>query len=137
MMAAFNKIDGYDFDRILYEKNLLEFSVNKSLGRLFLIKIQHKSIGYIVLTFGFSFEYKGKDAFIDEFYIKDEYRNKGVGKKTMEFIETIARKLDIQAIHLEVEKHNSHANNLYTKQGFMTNSRNLFTKNITNTNQKL
>ena len=134
MMIAFNKIDGYDFNPIIGAKNLLEFSSNDTLGRLYLIRHQQQNIGYIILTFGFSFEYKGRDAFIDEFFIKETLRNKGIGKKAMDFIESESKKLNIKAVHLEVEAHNTIANQLYINKGYKSNERTLLTKKIiTNT----
>ena len=130
MMTSFNKIDGYDFDLATGEKNLSDFTSNEALGRLYLIKHQENNIGYLVLSFGFSFEYKGRDAFIDELYIKKEYRNKGIGKLTMDFIESESSQLNINAIHLEVESHNSNAMRLYLNKGYKSNDRTLLTKKL-------
>lgn len=130
MMAAFNKTEDYTFDSVGREKNLLEFTSNESLGRLYVIKLQQQTIGYLVLAFGFSFEYKGRDAFIDEFYIKPAYRNKGIGGLTLEFITSESKKLGIQALHLEVESHNIHANKLYLNKGYRSNNRKLMTKKL-------
>lgn len=130
MMNSFNKIDGYAFDLAVREKNLVEFTSNKQLGRLYLIKSGASTIGYIVLTFGYSFEYQGRDAFIDELYITENFRQKGIGKLTMNFIESESRKLNINAIHLEVEPHNTDANRLYLNKGYQSNDRTLLTKEI-------
>lgn len=130
MMLVFNAIDGYSFDRAMGEKNLLEFTSDQSLGRLYLITQEQHCIGYIILTFGFSFEYQGRDAFIDEFYIKQDYRGKGIGKITMDFIESESKKLEVKALHLEVEPHNENANRLYMNKGYRSNNRKLLTKKI-------
>lgn len=130
MMTSFNKIDGYDFDLTIGEKNLLDFTSNEMLGKLYLIRSQESTIGYIVLCFGFSFEYKGRDAFIDEFYLKEEFRNRGIGKLTMDFIESESKKLDINAVHLEVQTHNKNANRLYLNKGYKSKDRTLLTKKI-------
>jgi len=130
MMTLFNAIDGYDFDPRIGKENLKEFTSNAALGVLYVIKLEKQNIGYIVLTFGFSFEYKGRDAFIDEFFIKKAYRNKGVGRKTLDFIAVQAKELNVNVIHLEVERHNQVAHNLYVSKGFCSNDRVLLTKKI-------
>ena len=66
MMEAFYAIDDYPFDGQNAEATLRHFLENENLGRLWLIQSGSQIVGYIVLTFGFSFEYSGKDAFIDE-----------------------------------------------------------------------
>jgi ribosomal protein S18 acetylase RimI-like enzyme len=130
MMEEFSSIDNYSFDKEIRQQNLIEFIHNPNLGRLWTINVNQNTIGYIVLTFGFSFEYKGRDSFIDEFFIKEEFRNKGIGLKTMEFLFLKAVELNIKAIHLEVENHNTNANRLYIKQEFKENNRTLLTKII-------
>ena len=132
MMADFNAIDNYSFDQEIGKQNLKEFLSNDRLGRLWTIHRSNQVVGYIALTFGFSFEYKGKDAFIDELFIKEEFRNMGIGRETMEFVEKRAAALGVNAIHLEVEKHNQKGNKLYIKQGYKSNSRMLLSKQIDN-----
>lgn len=133
MMKTFNEIDGYAFNLAVREKNLVEFTSNEQLGRLYLIKSGTSTIGYIVLTFGYSFEYLGRDAFIDELYITENFRHKGIGKLTMNFIESESKKLNVKAIHLEVEPHNTNANRLYLSKGYQSNDRSLLTKSIKTT----
>ncbi|MGB5818062.1 MAG: GNAT family N-acetyltransferase [Saonia sp.] len=130
MMGTFNAIDDYPFDPETRYKNLSELMGNPGLGSIFLIRNQECIIGYIVLTFGYSFEYQGRDAFIDEFFIKEDFRNRGIGKTTLGFIERASEKLGINAIHLEVENHNVNANSLYLNKGFIGNQRTLLTKKI-------
>ena len=128
MMISFNSIYKYPFDEKLSKGNLLRFLRNKELGRIWLIFEEEIIVGYVVLTFGFSFEYKGRDAFIDELFLKEAYRNKGIGKKTMEFLEKQASQLDLGAIHLEVERNNDKAAKLYTQQGYKDYDRDMLTK---------
>ena len=130
MMTSFNAIDDYKFDPIIGGENLDKFTANEYLGKLYLIIHGQRNIGYIILAFGYSFEYKGRDAFIDEFYVKKEFRNQGIGKKTIDFIEVQANKLEVKAIHLEVEGHNEKANSLYKSKGYQSNNRTLLTKKI-------
>ena len=136
MMTSFYEIDGYDFDPEIGERNISDFTSNEMLGRLYLIQYKKKNIGYIVLSFGFSFEYRGRDAFIDEFYIEEKFRNLGVGKQTMDFIESESKNLNINAIHLEVESHNEKAKRLYLNSGYKSNNRTLLTKKINMTTNK-
>lgn len=67
MMEAFNAIDHYPFNRAESEKNFHEFISSPVLGRFWLLQADEGIIGYLILTFGYSFEYGGRDAFIDEF----------------------------------------------------------------------
>lgn len=130
MMSDFYAIDNYPFDIKLVAKTLNHFSMHEYLGRFYIIEYESKIVGYIILTFGFSFEYQGRDAFIDEFYIKPHFRHLGIGKATLSFVEDQADKLGVNAIHLEVEDHNSSAHKLYTCVGFKNNNRKLLSKKL-------
>ena len=130
MMAEFYAIDDYPFDRHLNERNLYKFLADEKLGKLWLIIQDSNIVGYVVLAFGFSFEYGGRDAFIDELFIKNQYRGKGIGTEVLKMLEKEAADLGVQAIHLEVEKHNEKGNRLYTKSGYSGQERWLLTKNI-------
>ena len=130
MMADFNAIDNYPFDKEAGLRNLKEFLAGDHLGRLWTIHVEDSVVGYIALTFGFSFEYRGRDAFIDEFFIKEGFRNRGIGRETIEFIEVQAVELGVKAMHLEVEKHNEKGKRLYVNQGYKSNDRMLLSKRI-------
>lgn len=130
MMENFNALFGYAFDRKLARQLLSEFIGNESLGRLWVVQLGSLKVGYIALSFGFSFEYGGRDAFIDELFIKEGYRGNGIGRQTMAFIESQARQLGINAIHLEVEGGNMAGKHLYGELGYKENNRSLLTRKI-------
>ncbi len=130
LMKMFYAIDRYPFDLERTEKNFHELIKNKSLGRIWLVKDDGVPIGYIILTFGFSMEYGGSDAFIDEFFLVEAYRGKGIGDQMMAYLLEQCQILKIKAIHLEVERHNKRGARLYLKNGFELNDRQLLTKII-------
>ncbi|MGZ3698945.1 MAG: GNAT family N-acetyltransferase, partial [Bdellovibrionota bacterium] len=80
MVREYHTYDHLDFDPDLTGSLLKEFIANNSLGRLWMIRESDQSIGYLLLTFGFSLEYKGRDAFIDEFFLNERWRGRGLGK---------------------------------------------------------
>ncbi len=130
MMERFYAIDSYPFNRETKSSNLRTFIDNDQLGRLWIILFENTPIGYLALTFGFSFEYGGRDAFIDELFIEENFRNQGIGSEVMQFVEQQAGSLGVKAIHLEVEKSNVKGNRIYLKQGYASNDRTLLTKSI-------
>ncbi len=73
---------------------------NPSAGRAFLICYGELSIGYLVLSFDFSLEYGGKNAWIDELFVQREFRGKGVGSKTLDFAIQAAREYGAKVLHL-------------------------------------
>ena len=50
-----------------------------AFGKVWLLCEGTKPVGYVVLTLGFSFEFHGHDAFIDELYIEAAFGRRGYG----------------------------------------------------------
>lgn len=130
MMHEFNSFFGYAFNREQTGRNLDNFLGNAETGRLWIIKSGKHTAGYLVLAFGFSFEHNGRDAFIDELYVKEEFRNSGIGTAAMKFLESEAPKYGVKALHLEVEKGNETGSRLYKKSGFSGIGRELLNKKL-------
>ena len=125
MMKEFYSIDNYPFELKVFKKLLIEFINNSDFGRAWLILSDDKIVGYVILTFIFSFEYQGRIAFLDELYLIDTAREKGIGSQTLLFIKTVSQKLSLKLIYLELEKHNLKADKLYLKSGFEIHNRKL------------
>lgn len=127
-IQEFYEYDQHPFDDDTVRTALLKLLHDESLGRVWLIQKLSEAIGYIVLTFGYSLEYRGRDAFIDEFYIRETHRGQGVGRKTIQFIERVCPSLGIQALHIEVERNNTAAQSFYRKVEFEDQDSYLMTK---------
>ena len=123
MMGEFYAIDKYPFDVEIAKNLILEFISNENFGKSWLILEDKETIGYVILTFVFSFEYQGKIAFLDELYIKEEFRGKGIGKTTVQFVQKQAKQLSLKLLYLEVENQNQNAQNLYLSQKFEFHNR--------------
>ena len=123
MMQNFYAIDNYPIDIEISKKLFQEFISDEKLGKSWLIYSSEEVIGYVILTFVFSFEYKGRIAFLDELYIEDTARGKGIGKQTILFIKEQAAILNVKLIYLEVENHNENAQNLYLSNDFEVHNR--------------
>ncbi|MBM3709325.1 MAG: GNAT family N-acetyltransferase [Actinobacteria bacterium] len=59
-----------------------------------------------------------KTAFIHSFYIKDKYRNRGVGRDLLAYAIQILRDEDFESVELTVDLKNKPAVNLYESLGF-------------------
>lgn len=129
-MEKFYAIDGYSFNAERTRSSLNEFISHPDRGTIWIINLHHRPIGYIILAVIYSFEFGGKNAFVDEFYLEPEYRRKGTGTKVMEFVSEEARTMNITALHLEVERHNAAAIQLYHNFQFRDHERKLMTRMV-------
>jgi len=119
---------GYEFDEAASRRSLAGFVGDASLGLAWIIRDGATAVGYLVLTFGYSFEYRGRDAFIDELFILKSHRGRGLGRAAMQLLEAACREHGVNALHLEVERDNDAATALYRKFGFEEHDRLLMTR---------
>ncbi|MFN8575232.1 MAG: GNAT family N-acetyltransferase [Candidatus Sericytochromatia bacterium] len=95
-------------------------NANPSSGTINMITINEVIIGYFLIVNYWSNEFGGQLAFIDELFIKEEYRSKNYGSEFIKlFIEN--NKTYYKAIFLEVFPSNKKAYNFYMRNGFIEN----------------
>jgi GNAT superfamily N-acetyltransferase len=126
----FCAFDQHPFDEPTLRAALDRLLRDESLGRVWLIEDGAQPIGYLVLAFGYSLEYRGRDAFVDEIYIRESHRRQGIGTQAFAFLETACRELGVRALHLEVEHRNTAARQFYRSVGFHDQERHLMTRLI-------
>lgn len=131
MMQDFYAIDNYLMDVEVSKELFYEFISNEHLGKSWLMYSENEIVGYIILTFIFSFEYGGKIAFVDELFIKETARGKGFGKEAIQFIQSEVPKLSLKLLYLEVEPHNENAQKLYLAHDFELHNRKLMKYKVT------
>jgi ribosomal protein S18 acetylase RimI-like enzyme len=123
----------YEHERIAFDANVARIALrgiisDAARGRVWLIRLGDEIIGYAVLTFGYSLEFHGRDAVLDELFIREPYRGRGAGKRALSFVEKLCGELGIRALHLVVERENVNAQAFYRKIGFQAQDRYLMTK---------
>ncbi len=123
----------YKHENIIYSDADIQYALqklieNEALGTAWFIIFNSTIAGYIIIASAFSIEFKGETAFIDELYIHEQFRGKGLGRKAVMFAEEFGRSKGYHAIRLEVELNNETAHNVYKNAGFTVHERYIMTK---------
>lgn len=118
LVAAYHAFENIDSHAAERSSALTQLLGEDRLGGLWLVEVDGKLAGYIALCRGFSIEFNGFDAFVDEFFLLPDFRGRGIGKQVLGDIVSCARDLDIKALHLEVARDNQPARKLYGRVGF-------------------
>ena len=98
-----------------------------SLGWVWIVERRGEAAGYAVVTLGYSLEFGGRFALLDELFIAESHRGAGLGRQVLDRIAEGCRQRGLRAVRLEVERTNLGARALYRKAGFEAHDRDLMT----------
>lgn len=131
MMRGYYREDGYTFVEAEARSAAHMLIGDPALGQLWVACEGKTIVGYVAVALGFSFEYRGREAFVDELLIAESHRGRGLGREALEVAEAYCREAGVNALHLEVERHRENALELYRRRGFADFGRYLMTKWLT------
>jgi diamine N-acetyltransferase len=118
--------DGVVFDPARNRAALSTLLNTPALGGLWLAEADGTAAGYVCVCTGFSLEF-GKDAFVDELYVREAQRKQGLGKRLLETAIAACPGMRIDALHLLVAPHNHKARRMYDLRGFVEEDRRILT----------
>ncbi|WP_280454482.1 GNAT family N-acetyltransferase [Nocardia brasiliensis] len=131
LSQEFYVAEGYPFDQRTVRSALHQLVDDGTHGQVWLIRAEGLVVGYATVTYGFSVEFGGRFALLDEFYIRPTARNGGLGKSSLHFLLDEYSRRGFGAMRLEVEHRNSRAAGLYSRLGFHRHERSLMTTWLT------
>jgi len=127
----------YLFDGLTYEPSLHGPALDHLVAggpavKVWIVETDGAPAGYLILTIGFSMYYGGKDGFIDELFLKEEFRGARGGAAIMAFADSDAqaKALDLAYLHLEVTNTNTRARQIYERRGFAPTGHMLMSKRM-------
>jgi ribosomal protein S18 acetylase RimI-like enzyme len=128
LMKEFYEKEHLDFVPARAERSIEMMLNDPSLGKAWFVMKDGDVAGYCVLTSMFSLEFNGRTAFIDELYLREAFRGRGLGGQSVEFLCNECKRMGLHAVRLEVEEENEHAQHLYEKHRFRAHKRALMTR---------
>ncbi|MGH9461030.1 MAG: GNAT family N-acetyltransferase, partial [Vicinamibacteria bacterium] len=131
LQSTYYAEDRYAFVESMAREGWHSLLSDANLGSAWVFEADSTLVGYVVLTLGYSLEYRGRDAFLDELYVTPDWRGRGLGRRALEVVDSACSRLGVNALHLEVENDKSGAIALYRKWGFAEHRRVLMTKEVT------
>lgn len=96
------------------------------LGALWFIGPKMSPVGYVAVSFGWSIALGGMDGFIDEIWVRDKVRSRGMGSEAILILLKTLREAGVKAMHLEVDNGNP-AERIYRRAGFRRRDYSLMT----------
>lgn len=127
LMGEFYAESAYPLNRGRAAAAFAALLADPQLGYVWLIRNDSQDVGYVVLTLGFSMEYGGRDAFLDDLFVRPAARGQGLGSAAIAEVRTACEALGVRALHLEVGEENIAAQMFYHRAGFAGTDRRLLT----------
>lgn len=118
LIREYHAFEGIHMPETARRRTVARLLGSPELGSIWALDTADGWIGYLVLTYGFSIEFQGRDAFIDEFFIRSPHRGRGLGTQALAQVKNRAAELGLVALHLEVARDNRAARRLYGGLGF-------------------
>lgn len=113
---GFEKITGFRPNH--YQRIATRILNNASLGRIWIALEGDRLVGYLVVVFLMSLEYGGMAAEVDELYVEESERGRGVGKALLRAAGGELLKKGVVQVSLRVGKSNSKGIRFYKTLGF-------------------
>lgn len=118
LVEEFCAVDGHDYDQARVRVALVDLleGPEPRPGVVWLIVGADVVEGYAVVTWGFSLESGGREALVDELYVRQ--RRRGLGTQAMAAVLDASRAAGARRIFLETELGNDDARRFYARHGF-------------------
>lgn len=114
LIQEFYALDGHEYVEARVRVSLPPLLESDDYGQVW--KLGNPTDGYVVLTWGYSLESGGREALIDEIYLRS--RGSGFGSSALRAIIDECRRRGFQRMFLETESHNSRVRRFYAQAGF-------------------
>lgn len=114
LIAEFYQVDGHDYDEAKLSAALPALLKDDCHGVIWMIG--EPEIGYAVVTWSYSLESGGRDALLDEIYLRE--RGSGLGSRALRAILDDCLERGLSRMFLETERHNARVRDFYARAGF-------------------
>ncbi len=127
LMDEFYAESSFPLDREHAARAFRRLLRDPARGAVWLLQADSETAGYVVLCVGFSMEYGGLDAFVDDLYVRPRFRGQGLAHMALTTLFAECQERGVRAVHVEVGRDNLAAKSLYAQFGFRDNDRQLLT----------
>lgn len=123
LIAAFHTEYGIEMEDDARAAALSPLLEGSPLGAAWLFGPSLSPTGYVIITFGWSMELGGMDAFVDELYIRPNVRKRGIASEVLSAMSGSLRDVGVRALHLEVDREDEATQRLYARAHFKLRDR--------------
>jgi ribosomal protein S18 acetylase RimI-like enzyme len=117
LMQEFYSESGYSLDQRHAEAAFSQLFHKPDLGCVWLVEQQGTVAGHAVLTLHYIMEHAGFSAYIDDLFVKPEFRRQGIARALLAELWSECERRACRSVYVEVGSDNSPAITLYRRLG--------------------
>jgi hypothetical protein len=115
LVAAFHDHQGFGTSPEHQHDAILPLLEGSPHGAIWLIGPRRAPVGYVVVSFGWSVEFGGMDAMVDELFIRSAVRKRGMGGEALDGLAKALKQGGIRALHLEAKQDDDTLTRFYAR----------------------
>ncbi|MDA7424590.1 GNAT family N-acetyltransferase [Thalassococcus lentus] len=119
LVTAFHSEQGFDTAEGHAAQAIAPLLEGSPHGAIWLIGPRRAPVGYIAITFGWSLEFGGLDAIVDELYIRPAVRRRGMGFEALNGVSRALKEAGVRALHLEARRSDARLQEFYRRARFV------------------
>jgi GNAT superfamily N-acetyltransferase len=128
LMIEFYAEAAFVLPRPAAERTFQALLAAPDLGSVWLLEADGVPAGFVVLTLSFSMEYGGLRGFVDDFFVAEAFRRRGLGAAALDAVLLACAKRGVRALLVEAGPGNAAALSVYRRAGFADTGHMLLTR---------
>ena len=119
LVAAYHELEGVEQDDASRRAAVMPLLEGSPHGAVWLVGLRRAPVGYVAVSFGWSIEFGGMDGIVDEFFIRENVRGRGMGSEVLASLQATLAAAGLKALHFEAGRRNAAARTFYERRGFL------------------
>ena len=117
LMREFYAEAAFPLDREWAARSFADLLAEPSRGAVWLLLVEGRVVGHVVLSVRFAMEFGGLSGYIDDLFVRPAFRRYGAATAGLEALVSECRRRGCKSLHVEVDPSNVAATGLYARFG--------------------
>jgi GNAT superfamily N-acetyltransferase len=117
LMRDFYAESSFPLDGPWAAQSFADLLADPTRGAIWLIDVDNSPVGHVVLSVRYGMEYGGLIGYIDDLFVRAEYRRRGAATAGVEALVAECRRRGCKALEVEVDPANAAAIGVYQRFG--------------------